>query len=51
MDPLIQIYIDRLAQCDYDNAKLILENKSLQKENEKLKKELAEFKESKKEGD
>ncbi|WP_276882374.1 hypothetical protein [Anaerococcus tetradius] len=51
MDPLIQIYIDRLAQCDYDNAKLILENQSIQKENEKLKIELAELKESKKEGD
>nr|DAK50598.1 MAG TPA: Subunit 21 of Mediator complex [Caudoviricetes sp.] len=51
MDPLIQIYIDRLAQSDYSSALQKLEIAKLQKENEELKKELTEIKECQKEGD
>lgn len=47
MNPIIQIYIDRLAQCDYNNALQELEIKHLKAENEELKKELEEFKEIK----
>ncbi|WP_308655401.1 hypothetical protein [uncultured Anaerococcus sp.] len=47
MDPLIKMYIDRLAQRDYDNAILVLENENLQSQIDELKKELEEFKEIK----
>ena len=48
MDPLIKMYIDRLAQSDYDNAILVLENENLQSQIDELRKELEEFKEIKK---
>lgn len=47
MNPLIQKYIDRLAQSNYTNVLQELEIENLQKENDELRKELKEYKEIK----
>lgn len=40
MDPLVQIYIDKLTNSEYQYALSIVEIARLNKENEELKKEL-----------
>lgn len=49
MDPLVQVYANKLRDRDYENAVCILEIAKLQKENDKLRKEIEEFKEEKSE--
>lgn len=49
MDPLVQVYANKLKDRDYENAVCIVEIAKLQKENEKLRKEIEEFKEEKSE--
>ena len=47
MDPLVQVYANKLKDRDYENAVCIVEIAKLQKENDKLRKELKELKEEK----
>lgn len=49
MDPLVQVYANKLKDRDYENAVCIVEIAKLQKENDKLRKELEELKEEKSE--
>lgn len=44
MDPLVQVYANKLKDRDYENAVCILEIAKLQKEIDELKKELEELK-------
>lgn len=45
MDPLVQVYANKLKDRDYENAVCILEIAKLQKEIDKLRKEIEELKE------
>lgn len=47
MEPIVQVYADKLKARDYENAVCIVEIAKLQKENDKLRKELEELKEEK----
>lgn len=47
MDPLVQVYANKLKDSTYENAVCIVEIAKLQKENNELRKELEELKEKK----
>lgn len=47
MDPLVQVYANKLKDSEYENAVCIVEIAKLQKENDKLRKEIEELKEEK----
>lgn len=47
MEPIVQVYADKLKARDYEYALCIVEIATLQKENDKLRKELEELKEEK----
>lgn len=49
MEPIVQVYADKLKARDYEYALCIVEIATLQKENEELRKELEELKEEKSE--
>lgn len=49
MDPLVQVYANKLRDSDYENAMCIVEIAKLQKENDELRKEIEELKEEKSE--
>lgn len=49
MEPIVQVYADKLKARDYEYALCIVEIATLQKENDKLRKELEELKEGKSE--
>ena len=49
MEPIVQVYADKLKARDYEYALCIVEIAKLQKENGKLRKELEELKEEKSE--
>ncbi|MGO3017876.1 MAG: hypothetical protein ACTIH2_01865 [Anaerococcus sp.] len=49
MDPLVQVYANKLRDSDYENAVCIVEIAKLQKENDELRKEIEELKEEKSE--
>lgn len=49
MEPIVQVYADKLKARDYEYALCIVEIAKLQKENDKLRKEIEELKEEKSE--
>lgn len=49
MEPIVQVYADKLKARDYEYALCIVEIAKLQKENKKLRKEIEELKEEKSE--
>ncbi len=51
MEPIVQVYADKLKARDYEYALCIVEIATLQKENDKLRKEIEELKEEKSENE